>query len=68
MLAVCGLLDKRNMQVPKHMLGFFFCLVVGGVSLVMGLNFGAYMNPARDLCPRLMAITMGFKVQDIFTP
>ncbi|CAG7824766.1 unnamed protein product [Allacma fusca] len=67
MLAVMAVIDQRNMGVPKHMIAFFFCLIVSGIAMCYGYNAGAVINPARDLGPRLMALTVGYSVDQIFT-
>jgi len=66
LLAIMSAIDPRNMKVPKYLFGIFFAFVVSGVSFAFGVNAGGVMNPARDLGPRLMAVTIGHDFDLIF--
>ena len=66
MMAVMSAIDPRNMKVPKYLYGIFFALVVAGITLSFGINAGGVLNPARDLGPRLMAVSLGFNSDVIF--
>ncbi|CAG7722136.1 unnamed protein product [Allacma fusca] len=59
--------DKRNMQVPKALIGFFICLTICGLAMCFGINAGAVLNPARDFGARLMGLSVGFRSNQIMT-
>jgi len=64
--AIMGTIDRRNMRIPPHLFGILFALVVAGIAFAFGVNAGGSMNPARDLGPRFMAVTIGCKTEDVF--
>jgi len=66
MMAIMSAIDPRNMKVPKYLYGIFFAFVVAGVAFAFGINAGGVMNPARDLGPRLMAVSLGHDSDIIF--
>jgi glycerol uptake facilitator-like aquaporin len=58
-IAVMAVIDKGNMKVPPHLVAFLLALTVAALSLTNSIT-GAILNPARDLCPRLAAYTLGW--------
>ncbi|CAG7722135.1 unnamed protein product [Allacma fusca] len=66
MMTIAACVDPRNMGVPKHLVGFYIILTVSAIIMCFGENAGAALNPARDLGPRLMAITLGYNSTHIF--
>jgi MIP family channel proteins len=65
-VAIMSAIDRRNMKVPTHLFGIFFALVVAGIAFAFGINAGGSMNPARDFGPRLMAVSIGCKSEQVF--
>ncbi|CAG7820770.1 unnamed protein product [Allacma fusca] len=68
LMTVLAVIDKRNMEVPKHLIPLYLALTVAALLFCFGYNSGSPLNPARDLGPRLMAIAIGYSVDEVFTP
>ena len=65
-MVIFSALDKRNMKIPTYMYGLLFSLTVLGINYAFGYHAGGVLNPARDIGPRLMAISVGFGTTGIF--
>jgi hypothetical protein len=56
----------NNMNIPKFYLPFMLCLTVAALGMAHSIVTGTMLNPARDLAPRLAALTLGWNSEDIF--
>lgn len=67
-MSIYSVIDPRNnTTLPPYLFGGFLALVVAGLACAFGINAGCVLNPARDLGPRLMATSIGWKIEDVFT-
>jgi len=66
-MIVHAAIDERNMKVPTFFYGFLFASTVAAINFAFGIQAGGVLNPARDISARLMAISIGFKAEDVFT-
>jgi glycerol uptake facilitator protein len=57
---IFAVVDLLNQPVQSNLAPFIIGLIVVAVGLSFGLNAGFAINPARDLGPRLLALTVGF--------
>jgi glycerol uptake facilitator-like aquaporin len=68
LMLVLAVIDKRNMAVPKYLLPFYVALSVIALILCFGVTGGAALSPAKELGSRLMAISLGYNSDQVFTP
>ncbi|XP_077430765.1 aquaporin-10a [Vanacampus margaritifer] len=66
MLCILGLDEKRNTPAPSGLIPAIVAVIVLGISMSMSGNCGAAINPARDLGPRLLTLTVGWGLE-VFT-
>jgi len=60
LMAVMAVIDKGNLKYPTYMVALTVSLTVASLALTHGGVSGSVINPARDLCPRLAAYTLGW--------
>jgi len=58
--------DERNMKIPTFLYGALFGTTLLGITFALGLKVGDALNPFRDICARLMAVTIGFDADAVF--
>ncbi|MCF3960452.1 MIP/aquaporin family protein [Streptomyces fuscigenes] len=59
-VAICALVDKKNLAPGSHLGPFLIGLVVFAIGLTFGTNAGYAINPARDFGPRLFTFFEGW--------
>lgn len=60
LLCICAICDKKNTQVPTHLVPMYVGFVILGIGVCFGANCGYAINPARDLAPRLLTLIAGW--------
>lgn len=60
LLAICALIDTRNLAPGSNLGPFLIGLVVFAIGLTYGTNAGYAINPARDFGPRLLTFFEGW--------
>jgi glycerol uptake facilitator-like aquaporin len=60
MMGVLAARDMWNSRAPRYAHGILIGLVVIGLGLSFGETTGVAINPFRDICPRLAAMSLGW--------
>jgi len=66
LMTIYACIDPRNLNVPRHLLAFYIPLTVAALGMTFSNNAGAVLNPARDMCPRLAAVSVGIHSEVAF--
>ncbi|KUI55652.1 hypothetical protein VP1G_03095 [Cytospora mali] len=66
MIAVLSLGDDQNNPPGAGMHAFIIGLLITVLKMTLGYNTGASLSPASDLGPRLIALAVGYKTDDLF--
>jgi len=59
---ILALGDDDNLPPPRKLNPLIIGILVAILTFAMGLNSGPCLNPARDLCPRLAALALGYDI------
>lgn len=62
-LAIYAITDKKNTNVPLHLVSAYVTLTLIGIACSLGINQGFAVNPARDLSPRIFTYVAGWGSQ-----
>ncbi|KIH57434.1 aquaporin-9 domain protein [Ancylostoma duodenale] len=58
-IGVATIVDPRN-QIPPWLQPTLIGLLLMSVGMALGMNAGYAVNPARDIGPRLLTLTVGY--------
>ncbi|KAL0279563.1 UNVERIFIED_CONTAM: hypothetical protein PYX00_001093 [Menopon gallinae] len=58
--AIYAATDKKNTNVPPHLVSVYVTLTLIGIACSLGINQGFAVNPARDLSPRIFTYLAGW--------
>ncbi|KAL6741925.1 hypothetical protein Aduo_015132 [Ancylostoma duodenale] len=58
-IGVAAIVDPRN-QIPPWLQPTLIGLLLMSVGMALGMNAGYAVNPARDIGPRLLTLTVGY--------
>ncbi|CAL8068315.1 unnamed protein product [Calicophoron daubneyi] len=57
---VLVMIDPKAWQMPKHLVPLYVGLLIYAIVGCFAINCGGALNPARDLCPRLVILICGW--------
>lgn len=60
MMLIMAATDEKGLNVPKPFIPLAIGLTIIGISVGLGFNCGASLNPARDFAPRLFTLIAGY--------